>query len=245
MAHAKLHRQQMLDWIERCLDGDVPTPDDAAICAAFGFLSTEHARTLLAELADAGKITVKGGYGPDRQILLGRVRAGAVPAPRPVPSITKNAADLSDAVAKIIAIANRPKTPIAASPAAVAKEEPMTKAQSKSVTVVVSGDILEELKRRTADGTPYNRATLDLLERAMGTAPSQPVVPAVKPLDEVEAHELISELARRLSEERPNPALAEAEEQLRTTAQQALNMEQRALAAEEALAKVRSAVGLS
>ena len=244
MAHAKLHRQQMLDWIERCLDGDVPTPDDAAICDKFGFTSAEHARTLLAELADAGKITVQGGYGPDRRILLGRVRPGAVPAPRPVPSIAKGGADVGAAVAKIIAIANRPKTPIAANPAAVAKEDPMTKAQSKSVTVVVSGDILEELKRRTADGTPYNRATLELLESAMGTAPPQPVAPAVQALEEVEAHALISELARRLSEERPNPALAEAEEQLRTTAQRALNMEQRALAAEEALAKVRSAVGL-
>lgn len=245
MAHAKLHRQQMLDWIERCLGEGAGTPDDAAICETFGFTSAEHARTLLAELADAGKITVQGGYGPDRRILLGRVRPGAAPVVRPVPSITKGAGNVDDAVAKIVAIASRPKSPVVASPAAIAKEEPMTKVQSKSVTVVVSGEVLEELKRRTADGTPYNRATLDLLERAMGSAPSQPVASAVRPLDEIEAHELISELARRLAEERPNPALAQAQEQLRTTAQQALDLERRAIAAEEALAKVRSAVGLS
>lgn len=244
MAHARLHRQQMLEWIERCIDQGAAMPDDAAICDVFGFASAEHARTLLAELADVGKITVQGGYGRDRQIWLGRVKPGAVPLPRPMPSIVKDDAAVGDTVAKIIAIARRsPDTPPAA-PAGLSKVETMTKALSKSVTVVVSGDVLEELKRRTADGTPYNRATLEMLEEAMGAAPSQPVAPAVTPLVEVEAHDLISELARRLVEERPNPALAEAEEQLRTTAQQATALEQRAVAAEEALAKVRSAVGL-
>lgn len=245
MAHAKLHRQQMLDWIERCADDGIAMPSDAAICDLFGFSSTEHARTLLAELAEAGKITVQGGYGPDRQICLGRVKSGAAPLPRPAPCIVKADAAVGDTVAKIIAIARRFPVSSPAVPADLSKVETMTKALSKSVTVVVSGDVLEELKRRTADGTPYNRATLEMLEEAMGAAPSQPVAPAVTPLADIEAHELISELARRLAEERPNPALAEAEEQLRATAQQALNLEQRALAAEDALAKVRSAVGLS
>ncbi|WP_455156085.1 hypothetical protein [Sphingomonas zeae] len=243
MAHAKLHRQQMLDWIERSIDQGAPMPDDAAICHAFGFTSAEHARTLLAELADAGKITVKGGYGPDRQILLGRVRAGVAAMARPVPSITKAAADVGEAVAKIIAIANRQKTLQVASPAAVAKVEAMTKPQTKSVTIVVSGGVLEELKRRTEDGTPYNRATLDLLEQAMAVPQAQGARVG-PPVEEIGTPELLGELARRLAEERPNPALAEAEEQLRTTAERVLALEQRAIAAEEALAKVRSAVGL-
>lgn len=244
MAHARLHRQQMLDWIERCIDQGAAMPDDAAICDVFGFTSAEHARTLLAELADAGKITVQGGYGPDRQIRLGRVKSGGAPLPRPMPSIVKDDATVGDAVAKIIAIARRSPDSPPAAPVGPSKVETMTKALSKSVTVVVSGDVLEELKRRTADGTPYNRATLEMLEEAMGAAPAQAVVQAATPLAEVEAHELISELARRLAEERPNPALAEAEEQLRTTTEQATALEQRAIAAEAALAKVRSAVGL-
>lgn len=244
MGHAKIHRQQMLDWIERCANEGVAVPDDAAICHAFGFSSTEHARTLLAELADAGSITVQGGYGADRRILLGRVRSGASTAARPMPSVVKDDPVVGQAVAKIMAIAKRPSPLPAASAAALSKVEPMTKTLSKSVTVVVSGDVLEELKRRTADGTPYNRATLELLDQALGKVAAAPIVQAVPALEDIEAHELVSELARRLAEERPNPALAQAEEQLRATSQQALNLEQRALAAEEALAKVRSAVGL-
>lgn len=244
MGHAKIHRQQMLDWIGRCAAEGVAMPDDAAICHVFGFSSTEHARTLLAELADADRITVQGGYGADRQILLGRVRSGSSMAARPMPSVVKDDPVVGQAVAKIMAIAKRHSPSPVASPAANPKVEPMTKTLSKSVTVVVSGDVLEELKRRTADGTPYNRATLEMLEEAMGAAPSQPIAPVVTPLTDVEAHDLISELARRLAEERPNPALALAEEQLRTTAEQATALEQRAIAAEAALAKVRSAVGL-
>lgn len=244
MGHAKIHRQQMLDWIERCANEGVAVPDDAAICHAFGFGSTEHARTLLAELADAGSITVQGGYGADRRILLGRVRSGASTVTRPMPSIVKDDPVVGQAVAKIMAIAKRTSPSPAASPVAHSKVEPMTKTLSKSVTVVVSGDVLEELKRRTADGTPYNRATLEMLEQAMGAVAVQPFAEATPALEEIEAHELISELARRLSDDRTAPALAEAEEQLRSASQQAANLEQRAIAAEEALAKVRSAVGL-
>ncbi|WP_343545545.1 hypothetical protein [Sphingomonas paucimobilis] len=244
MGHAKIHRQQMLDWIERCANEGVAVPDDAAICHAFGFSSTEHARTLLAELADAGSITVQGGYGADRRILLGRVRSGASTAARPMPSVVKDDPVVGQAVAKIMAIAKRPSPPPAASPAAPSKVEPMTKTLSKSVTVVVSGEVLEELKRRTADGTPYNRATLELLDQALGKGAAAPVAQLVPALEDIDAHELVSELARRLAEDRPNAALAQAEEQLRMTAEQAAALEQRAVAAEEALAKVRSAVGL-
>ena len=108
----------------------------------------------------------------------------------------------------------------------------------------MSGEVLEELKRRTADGTPYNRATLELLDQALGKGAAAPVAQLVPALEDIDAHELVSELARRLAEDRPNAALAQAEEQLRMTAEQAAALEQRAVAAEEALAKVRSAVGL-
>lgn len=106
MAHAKLNLSRMYDWIERNLDLDVPQPTDADIMQLFGFDSPESARTLLAELADAGRITIKG-YGENRTLALGRIKSELTPAPRPQPS-AKKADPLVDAgIAKIAAIVAR------------------------------------------------------------------------------------------------------------------------------------------
>lgn len=106
MAHAKLNLSRMYDWIARNLDLDVPQPTDAEIMQLFGFDSAESARTLLAELADAGRITIKG-YGENRTIALGRIKSILVPAPRPLPSAKKADPAVDDGVAKIAAIVAR------------------------------------------------------------------------------------------------------------------------------------------
>lgn len=106
MAHAKLNLSRMYDWIERNLELDVSLPTDADIMQLFGFDSPESARTLLAELADAGRITIKG-YGENRTIALGRIKSELTPAPRPQPSAKKADPVVDAGIAKIAAIVAR------------------------------------------------------------------------------------------------------------------------------------------
>lgn len=106
MAHAKLNLSRMYDWIERNLELDVPQPTDADIMQSFWFNSPESARTLLAELADAGRITIKG-YGENRTIALGRIKSALVPAPRPTPSAKRSDPVIDAGIAKIAAIVAR------------------------------------------------------------------------------------------------------------------------------------------
>lgn len=106
MAHAKLNLSRMYDWIERNLELDVPQPADAEIMELFGFDSPEQARTLLAELADAGRITIKG-YGEARTIALGRVKSALMPAARPMPAAKRTDPNVDAGIAKIAAIVAR------------------------------------------------------------------------------------------------------------------------------------------
>ena len=109
MVHAKINLSRMFDWIEQCLDADKPAPDDAAIMARFGFDSPESARTLLAELADAGRISIKG-YGSTRTITLGRSKSTLAAAPRPTPAVRKADPAVDECAAKITAIVARGQT---------------------------------------------------------------------------------------------------------------------------------------
>lgn len=113
MAHAKLNLVRMLSWIEQRLDTGHATPTDAEICELFGFDSTESARTLLAELADAGKITIKG-YGPDRRIALGRSKGAIAGVGRVAPTVKKADADVDRAAARLAEIVRRGRKPAAA-----------------------------------------------------------------------------------------------------------------------------------
>lgn len=110
MAHSRLNLNTMFDWVERCLADGQPTPPDAAICERFGFDSTESARTLLAELADAGRITIRG-HRDDRVITLGRSKAAAVPAARVEPAVRKSDAEVERAAARIAEIVGRGRKP--------------------------------------------------------------------------------------------------------------------------------------
>lgn len=75
--------------------------------------------------------------------------------------------------------------PRAALPAPALPKDPVTMAESKSITFVATGAVLAEIKRRTADGTSNNRAALDLVEAAitfrpeaaaMSPTPAEPVI---------------------------------------------------------------------
>ena len=102
MSHAKINLSRMYAWIERNLELDVPQPADSEIMQLFGFDSPEQARTLLAELADAGRITIKG-YGETRTIALGRVKSALVPAARPMPAAKRVDPNVDAGIAKIAA----------------------------------------------------------------------------------------------------------------------------------------------
>lgn len=106
MAHPRISLSRMYDWIERNLDLGLPQPTDADIMELFGFDNAESARTLLAELADAGRITIKG-YGATRTIALGRVKSKLAPAPRPITSAKRADPAVDLGVAKIAAIVAR------------------------------------------------------------------------------------------------------------------------------------------
>jgi hypothetical protein len=109
MGHARINLQRMLDWIETCLRNGTPLPNDAAICEKFGFDTTEAARTLLAELADAGKITIKG-YGPTRTIGLGRVRSTLPAMGRVRPPVAKVDHEIERGAARLAQIMNRDRS---------------------------------------------------------------------------------------------------------------------------------------
>ncbi len=108
-------------------------------------------------------------------------------------------------------------------------------ADKKTISFVASGPVLEEIRRRTADGTSANQAMQDLLADVMRA--SQPVASSgAVDLSAMEAHALISELARRVTAGADPADLAAAEER-------AKEAEARAEAAEARLASIRAAMG--
>jgi hypothetical protein len=58
LQHSQLHRGIMLDWLRYCEERGEPFPTHEAIAAKFEYPSVEVARTLLADLADRGKISI-------------------------------------------------------------------------------------------------------------------------------------------------------------------------------------------
>ncbi|MGT2514783.1 hypothetical protein ACVOMT_11595 [Sphingomonas panni] len=72
----------MLEWIHDCADAGNPTPNVAAIVDRFGFAGPEQARTLLADLADAGTIKLVGVGVAQTITLPGDAPAPAMPVTR-------------------------------------------------------------------------------------------------------------------------------------------------------------------
>lgn len=262
MKHAASSRQRMFDWIVERLDADQPTPTDAEICDSFGFETTEDARTLLAELADAGRITIRG-YGADRVVSLGRVRSAAPGVARPVPTVTKSDPVLDAGWAKISAILARGRKPSAPSikPAPAAPPSPPARAatrpaaplpsprdketavpsqsETRQFTFSASGQLRAAIEARAKrDDISLGRAAQDLAEAGLAIPPGgdhsiDDAEAVLKTLADAPVRALLEELQARLDGAAANAELkAEAEA---ATA--------RAVTAEAQLAAVRQALG--
>lgn len=135
MAHARIIQQQMLDWIGNSIALRSALPTDAQIVDRFNLPGVESARSLLADLADAGEITIKG-FGATRTIAIGRKPRAFDAAARPTPPVvarvgSKRADDdeaqLDIATARIRDIIARGKKPaVATTPVA----EPVAQADT-------------------------------------------------------------------------------------------------------------------
>lgn len=80
MRHSAMHRRLMLEWIRDCFYNGEPMPTVPAIVDRYGYAGAEQARTLLADLADAGQITLSGA-GNAVVIQLRGVAPATDPAP--------------------------------------------------------------------------------------------------------------------------------------------------------------------
>jgi hypothetical protein len=113
MAHPKIHLARLLDWLKLRVECEDTSPTDEQIAGFLGLDSVEIARSMLADLADRGDITIKG-TSPTREIALGRQHR-TIETPRPVPSITKPAKPLlseDECVRRIQLITGRAPTPV-------------------------------------------------------------------------------------------------------------------------------------
>lgn len=114
--HSALNRGLMFDWLKDLDDTGDRCPSDDAIMERFDFDTPEQARTLLADLADKGLITVRGA-GADRVVTIGKEAHRPAPAARPVPSVVKQPPSVDAGVAKIMSIVGRAPEPVPTAPA--------------------------------------------------------------------------------------------------------------------------------
>lgn len=219
MAHSRLNLNAMYDWIERCLMDGKPTPLDAAICERFGFDSTESARTLLAELADAGRITIRG-HRDDRTITIGRSKSTAAPAARAEPPVRKADAVVERTSARIAEIVGRGRKPakavVAENAAALLATFAIKPAQpkpapsidkevvmpAKTILLPASADDVIELIEAHAkkNDLSLGLATASLIKRGMSIGTFGPgAAPASSPtVEALDIDVLVAELSRRL-----------------------------------------------
>jgi len=222
MAHAKINLSRMFDWIERNIEMDVAQPTDADIMQLFGFDNPEHARTLLAELADSGRITIKG-YGETRVITLGRTKSALEPAARPMPAAKRSDPTVDAGVAKIAAIVARGPTagasraihasaaltavraaplpaaksaqpvPIAAPAPAPTKEAPLMPA--KSIQLPASAGVAIQAIETYAkqNDVSLGAATASLIEAGL----AKPATPVPAPTDPMSIDTLLSAVRAR------------------------------------------------
>lgn len=120
MQHTSHTRTLMLDWLKELDDRVLPSPSDEEIMERFGFENPEAARTLLADLADRGQITVRG-TGVNRAITFGKAKPATIATPTPGRTVKKPAARASvsedDGISRILDIVRRSKATAQAAPA--------------------------------------------------------------------------------------------------------------------------------
>jgi hypothetical protein len=132
--HSAMHLGVMLDWIRTCQDDGTVMPTNAEICERFNLQTDELARSLLADLADAGKIRIN--WGKEGRILsLGRAASPAAESLRAEPTVKRAGARvpgpsasralISD-IARRLQAAPPPATTIPAEPSPP-KEAPMSR----------------------------------------------------------------------------------------------------------------------
>lgn len=130
MVTPRILQQQLLDLIRISIDGGREAPSDDAIAARFNLRGIETARSLLADLADQGAITISG-FGPTRRITLGRNTVQPKPAPRPIPAVVKRTAGARDGsidagLAKISQILARGRSAVAPDTKRAAPRKPIS-----------------------------------------------------------------------------------------------------------------------
>jgi hypothetical protein len=87
MAHPKLQLTRLLDWLTFRIECEDTSPTDEQIVELLGLDLMATARSMLADLADRGDITIKYTHA-GRQIALGRQHR-VIETPRPVPSVIR------------------------------------------------------------------------------------------------------------------------------------------------------------
>ncbi|TVV75567.1 hypothetical protein [Sphingomonas solaris] len=202
MTHSRANKQKLLAWITHAIEHGEPLPTDAQVADEYGFRSTELARTLLADLADEGKLTVRTTGGV-REITLGRRAPGAIQAARPLPTPGKRAIAADDPevdaiVAKIAGIVGRPVTPSPAPAPAPAPAPPPPEPASLPVTTaperaekrktlgaMVTPAVFEQVKEMAAQrNVATGRFAAELLDVALAGPPAGATIapePAGKP----------------------------------------------------------------
>jgi len=173
MAHPRIIQQQMLDWIKNSLSLRSALPTDAQIVDRFNLTGVESARSLLADLADAGEITIKG-HGSSRTIALGRKAKTFEPAPRPTPAVVARIgrkrtddekAQIQETTDKIRAIIERGRTP---------DPKDATSDEAKELfdaAVASSTDALEK----------YGAAIEEVVAQGVVATPTEQTVPVSEP----------------------------------------------------------------
>lgn len=182
MSFSRLTYARAMELIRVSIDAE-ELPTDEQIASYCGFDDAAPVRSLLADLADRGEITMRG-TGEARVITLGRQKSTVAPIPRPVPSVTKPVKSIEEGLAKIRAAVARGKAAVGPTP------PPVVKTPAKSAPVA-----------RT-DPTPISPppAPIAPVADVEGERPTAPVAP----------HPVMAELAQIPPEvvaELSNPAL--------------------------------------
>lgn len=225
MAHSRLNLNAMFDWIERNATHDVRMPTDGEICERFNFESRESARTLLAELADAGKITIRG-YGDDRVITIGRSKSALSPAPRAEPPVRKADPEVERVAARITEIVQRGSKAVAAANAqALIKTVTAKPAQKKQAATVRKEAVMPVEKQETTSAAKRQHSS---------PAPARPS-PSDKPADSAFSVEALLDMLRARFDERPDQSA-----ELASAIERAEAAEARADAAEAKFAQAKA-----
>jgi hypothetical protein len=183
-AHTRAEHAQMLAWLRECDEHDLPAPTDDAIAHRFCFHTYEQARTLLADLADTGAISIRYADG-GRTVSLGKDRRALASVLRPEPAVRKRQLDVDAGVSKIMRIISGGKgAPPEPAPIDRLAERKASKPRKKQVNIHVSGPLLEAIEK-AADGEPLSVVVRMLLEERL-LRPPEAAAPHPKPL--IKAH---------------------------------------------------------